>query len=75
MHHTKTKKDMKNTNLTTKRTLMLDLMKIGKTLSPYDYAMGLMTSLKTNKIDNYEYYCLMTMFEMYCEVENIKTAF
>ena len=62
---------MKNTKLTTKRTLMIDLMKIGKTLTPYAYALGLMKALKTNKIDNREFYCLMYIFEMYCEIEKI----
>lgn len=57
----------------TRRNLMLDLMLVGETLTPYAYALKLMHALKSNEIDNHEFDWLTYNFEMYCRTEKIST--
>jgi hypothetical protein len=57
----------------TRRNLMLDLMEVGETLTPYTYALRMMEALKSNQIDNHEFDWLIYNFEMYCRTEKIST--
>ena len=57
----------------TRRNLMLDLMDVGETLTPYTYALRMMKALKSNQIDNHDFDWLTYNFEMYCRTEKIST--
>jgi hypothetical protein len=61
------------TKYKTRRNLMLDLMEVGETLTPYTYALRMMEALKSNQIDNYDFEWLTYNFEMYCRTEKIST--